>query len=109
MTPAVKTIATGLENAQDKSFQSPNFIQSKDLIAILRHVKLDNELGHLCFMAYLFSLRVPSEALTARRAFSNDPLMKFTPQEDKALIGIRTYKNTDILVMEFSCRENVMR
>ena len=27
MTPAVKTVAAGIENAQDKSFQFPNFIQ----------------------------------------------------------------------------------
>ena len=104
MSPEVKTIATGLANAQDKSFQFPNFTQSKDLIAILRHAKLDNELGQLFLMAYLLSLRSPSEALTTRRAFANDPLVQFTPQEDKALIGIRTYKKTDILVMKFPYR-----
>lgn len=106
-TPAVKTLSTGIENAQDKSFQFPNLIQSRDLIAVLRHVKLDNELGQLVFMAYLFSLRVPSEALAARRAFSDGPLMQFTPQEDKALIGISTYKKTDVLVMKFAYRQNL--
>ena len=58
MTPAVKTLSEGLENAQCMSLQFPDLIQSRDLITALRHVKLDNELGQLVFMAYLFSLGV---------------------------------------------------
>ena len=107
LTQAVKTLAAGLENAQDKSFIFPNFIQSPDLITMLRHIKLDTELGQLCYMAYLFSLRVPSEALTARRAFADDPLLGFVPQEDKALMGVRSYKQTDILVLKFAFRKNL--
>ena len=92
MTQAVKTIASGIENAQDKSFQFPSFTQSTELLTILRFVKLDTELGRLFFTAYLFPLRVPSEALTAKRAFSNDPITQFIPEEEKPLAGVCSRK-----------------
>ena len=79
MTPAVKTIASGLENAQDKSFQFHNFIQSPDLITILRHIKLDTEIARLCFAAYLFSLRVPFGSPDSPKSLCRRPTVGMRP------------------------------
>ena len=106
-TPAVRTIAAGLENAQDRSFAFPNFLFSKDILVIADHEGLDSPFFQLAFLSYLFSLRVPSETLVIRRAYADDPLTEFIPQPDKALMGIRTYKEHQMLVLKFSFRKNI--
>ena len=41
------------------------------------------------------------------RAFADDRLTEFVPQDDKALIGTRAYKETWVLVIKFSFRKNI--
>ena len=106
-TPAVTAMAKGLEKVMGRSFIFPNFIESADLLRVLRFVKVDTDLGQAFFLSYLFSLRVPSETLRLSRAFRDDRLTEFVPQEDKALIGIRTFKETEVLVIKFSFRKNI--
>ena len=103
----VRSISRGLENSQDRSFAFPNFFFSKDLTALLDHEGPDSPFFQVAYMSYLFSLRVPSEALTMKRAFRDDPLTEFVPQTDKVLIGIRTYEATDLLVVKFAYRKNI--
>ena len=107
LTTGVRSISKGLKKAQDLSFKFPNFIQSADLLIILRWVKLDSQAGQAYFLSYLFGLRVPSETLRLTRAYSDDRITEFIKQEDKALIGIRTYKTTQVLVVKFAYRKNI--
>ena len=58
-------------------------------------------------MAYISPLRVPSEALTATRAFPNDPIAQFIPQEEKALVWARTHKSIDVVITKFAFRKNL--
>ena len=106
-TPAVRTIAAGLENAQDRSFAFPNFFFSKDLLKLLDHEGIDSAFFQLAYLSYLFSLRVPSETLRIQRAFFDDPLTEFVPQPDKALMGIRQHSDREMLVLKFSFRKNI--
>ena len=107
LTPAIRTMAKGLKKAQDLSFKFPNFIQTNDLLTLLRWVKLDSPEGQAYFLSFLFALRVPSETLRLTRAFSDDRITEFVPQTDKALIGIRTYETTSVLVIKFAYRKNI--
>ena len=106
MTQAAKTIVAGLGAAKGESFVFRNFARSQ-LITILRRVKLDTEFGQMRYAAYLYSLRAPSDALAARRAFADDPLLGFAPKRGKALMGARGYKQADILVLKFDFRKNI--
>ena len=106
-TPSTRTIAAGLGNSQDRSFAFPNFFFSKGLLKLLDHEGLESQFFQLGFLSYLFSLRVPSETLTLRRAFFDGPLTEFVPQPDKALMGIRRHSGRDVLVVKFPFRENI--
>ena len=107
LTQTVREVSNGLINAQDLSFKFPNFIKSGLLIDLLTYLKMDSVMGQACFLSYLFALRTPSETLRLVRAFADDRLTEFVPQEDKALIGTRTYKETTVLVIKFSFRKNI--
>ena len=88
---AVKGVILGLENAQDVSFKFENYIFKRLFRKILAHETLSSEFGRLCYLAYVFILRLPSEALPVCRASSQDDLLKRTPLPDgtPALIGCR--------------------
>ena len=107
LTPGIRTLAKGLKKAQDLSFKFPNFIQSNDLLTLLRWVKLDSPAGQAYYLSYLFALRVPSETLRLTRAYADGRITEFIPQTDKALIGVRTYETTPVLVIKFAFRENI--
>ena len=42
-----------------------------------------------------------------RRAFADDPLAEFVPQEDKSLMGVRQYRGHSMLVRKFAFRKNI--
>ena len=105
LTPAVLTCAAGLANAQVRSFQFPNVIRCADLMQLLTLTPYRGEFGQLAFLSYIFSLRAPSETLQLVRAFANDPVTEYKPQEQKALIGVRKYKDALLLVIKFAFRK----
>ena len=74
---------------------------------LLGHEGVDSTFFQLAYLSYLFSLRVPSEALSIRRAFFEDPLTEFAPHPDKALMGIRRYSDHEMLVQKFAFRKNI--
>ena len=104
LTPSVRCVGKGLKNAQDLPFKPPNFIGPE---ALLRWAKLDSATGQAYYLSFLFSLRVPSETLRLQRAFADDRLAEFIPQDDKALIGARRYKGAEVLVVKFAPRKNI--
>ena len=88
---AVRGVIHGLENAQDVSFKFENYIGKRLFRKIVAHETLSSEFGRLCYMAYVFILRLPSEALPAVRAAPQDSLLLRSPlpAQLKALIGTR--------------------
>ena len=88
---AVRGVISGLENAQDVSFKFENYIFKRLFRKILAHETLSSEFGRLCYLAYVFILRLPSEALPVVRASLTDDLLKRTPLpgDCPALIGTR--------------------
>ena len=100
-------MSKGLKNAQDLSFKFPNFIQTDALLTLLRYTKVDTAVGQLFYISYLFALRVPSETLRLIRAYANDPITQFIPQEEKALIAVRCHDQTPVLVIKFAFRKNL--
>lgn len=100
-TPSVTAMAKGMDKAMGRSFIFPNFIESADVIRALKFIKVDTDLVHAFFLSYLFSISVPSETLRLTRAFRDDRLTEFAPQEDMALIGIRNFKGAEVLVLKF--------
>ena len=106
-TPAVRNVAMALKLSGKSNIRFPNFLQSAIVIGILRHEGPDGEFGLLAYLSYLCALRVPSEALPLRRAYANDALGVFSPQEEKALIGLRGEGDDRKLVLRFSSRKNL--
>ena len=71
-TPSVRNVAKALELSVKSNFRFPSFRRIPQAISILHHECAKAEFGLRAYVAYLFPLRVPSEALPLRRAFSND-------------------------------------
>ena len=89
ITPDIRAVARGLKNAQDLPFRFQNFMFSDSLLALIRHIKLDNEFGLAEFLSFLLLLRVPSETLLIRLADEDGRIAEFSPQNHKILAGIR--------------------
>ena len=90
--PRVETVAKGLRQAKKGMFKFPNFLYKKDIFSIISALGWERMFSKLIFIAFLFSLRGPSEALLLRRAFIDDPISEFVPQDEKALIGVWKFK-----------------
>ena len=58
-------------------FLFPNFIMGDTVLEIKKREKPSWEFGQIAFIAFLFALRVQSEALPLRRAFDNVDLDGF--------------------------------
>ena len=61
----------------------------------------------LIFIAFLSSVRIPSESLQLRRDFLDDPIAEFAAQDEKALIGTRPFDGADALGIKLSWRKNL--
>ena len=107
LTPAVRHVAKGLKKFQDSSFKFPNFIRSELLLRIVRHETAASEFAQACWRSFLFAFRVPSETLQLVRAYRGDEINAFSPQKEKALIGIRTTPDGCFLVTKFKWRKNI--
>ena len=107
LTPAVRLVAKGLKKCHDSSFKFPNFIQSRLLLRIVRLETAQSEFSQACWLSFLFAFRVPSETLLLQRAFRNDDIAAFTPQREKALIGVRTDPEGSFLIVKMKWRKNL--
>ena len=105
---AVRGVIHGLENAQDVSFKFENYIFKRLFRKILAHETLISEFGRLCYLAYVFILRLPSEALPAIRASPSADLLKRSPLPDEiqALIGSRFFPgNSERIALKLKTRK----
>ena len=107
MSPAIKSVARGLESAQNLPFEFQNYIPAGDLLTIVKSAKLDNDFGLVCFFSFPLLLRVPSETLLMRRVGDSGRITKFPPQKSKILVCVRTVKGTPLFAAKFSWRKNM--
>ena len=107
LTPVVRHGARGLKKCQDRSFRFPNFIRSQLIAEIIARETPASEFAQACFFSFLFSIRVLSETLHLRRAYSADRLTEFTPQVEKALIGVVEADVHLFLVAKLTRRKNL--
>ena len=88
-------------------FTFPNFIRSEVIAKILTKETRDGTFAQLCFISFLYALRVPSEALILRRAFLDADLTGHAPMRSPAQIGIRGMLGRECLVIRFGRRKNL--
>ena len=106
-TRAVVHAAYGLRLASSNRIKFPNFIRSGIIWKLIRFFNDDDEFVHLAYIAFLFALRVPSEALQICRAKKGDEVELFTPQREKALIAVRQINGVDTLVLKLAWRKHM--
>ena len=107
-TAAVRNVAKALKLSGKSNFRFPNFLRSPEVISILRHEGPRAEFGLLAYVAYLCALRVPSEALPLRRAFTRDCLGDFLPLKSrKALLAVRGAPPNESLTLRLASRKNL--
>ena len=107
LTPAIRHIAKGMRKFQDKSFRFPNFIRIQLMLKIIDQDSFASEFAQARFVSFLFSFRVPSETLQMVRSFNSDELDSFSPQPEKALIGVRVIGGESFLIAKLSWRKNL--
>ena len=106
-TAAVRHVVKGLKKCQDRSFRFHNFIRSPLLLKIVEKETPASEFAQAAFLSFLFSFRVPSETLQLQRDYYTDEIAAFTPQTEKALIGVRYDGNEPFLICKLSRRKNL--
>ena len=70
---------------------------------------MDNDVGELCYVACLFALGVPSEALRLTRAYADDTVTQVTPKREHPLATVWKYDQTFALVIKCSYRKNIRK
>ena len=95
------------------NFRFPNFLDSSSVLKIIKHESPQGEFAHLSYLSYLFVLRVPSEALAPRRAYSSDELgpmgesfdrCQMPPGEEKLIPKRPHRKNLQVgCILTMSC------
>ena len=73
-TKAAYAEADGLREARNGTFKFPNFLFAADIFNLVNFLGWGREFSLFAFISFLFSLRVPSEALLLRRDFRIDPI-----------------------------------
>lgn len=91
------------------SLRFPNFIYTQDPFKIINSLGRQGEFPQLAFIAFLFSLRIPPEALTMRRAHRRERLEGFSPQNDNVAIGVRPCSEIDWLIVKMNRRKDLSR
>ena len=107
-TEAVKGVAKGLENAYDASLLFENYIFKQLFRSLIAHETLQSESGRLFYLAYVFILRLPSEALPAVRAPPNALLLNRSRLPFQSALGLRELPNGEQrLVLKLKTRKHV--
>ena len=89
-----------------REFRPPNFITG-DIGPRIAHVETrDVDFAQMEYIAFLYALRVTSEALPPKRAFPTDELRGFSPMMGKAFIGVMGAPPNAKLALRFSSRKN---
>ena len=107
-TTAVRGVSKGLINAQDFSLKFENYMFKNLFRKLIAHESLHSEAGRLFYLAYVFILRLPSEALPAVRASPHDTLMNRSRLPHQSALGLRSLPNGEQrLVLKLRTRKHV--
>ena len=98
-------VAKRLSIAQDVSFRFGNFVRRELFIRLILFETVSAKIGRLFYLSHLFLLRVPSEGLPIRRAFSTDIITTKSPQEVKAPIAVRASGDNLRLILQIKKRK----
>ena len=104
---AVSNVIEALKLQGAGKYRSPNFIRSDFALRVLVRDSRGTILAQICYISFLFALRVPSEALQIRRAYMDDDLTSFDPVKDRALIALRGPPSCPKLVLRLARRKNL--
>ena len=105
-TDIITALAKGLRNKVNPRVRFHNSLAPKILDKIIRHETWSSELARLCYVTFLFLLRLPSEALPLTRALPNELLLSPDIPSSKAVIGLREFQGEKRLVLKLSHRKN---
>ena len=101
-----QSIIKGLNHAHDSPNRFGDFILRDLWMRILRWGTIDIELGRLCYLGFIFALRVQSEAYPAVAALGDDDLLRRSPMRRPVLIGLRGVLGETKLVLKPKKRKN---
>ena len=96
---SVALIAKGLRKAHDISSKYHNYMIRGGLKRFLHRETISFELGLLRYCSFRCLSRAQSGCLPTRRSRVADPLLTRTKQNEKAIIGIRTFTAESRLVL----------
>ena len=93
-TDVIIAICKGLKNKPSGKNRFHNSLEPPLLDKIIRKESWASEFARLCFVAYLFMLRLPSEALPLIMAKPEDRLVSTDHSSPHALIGLRNSRGS---------------
>lgn len=101
MFPAIRSLGSGLSDAQNLPFRFQNYMFASDLLRLLRFVKLTTDLAVEAFASFLLLLRLPSGTPQLRLSPGYGNLAEFTPHGHMVLAGIRMVNSPPALLAKF--------
>ena len=101
----VKAIVKGLSNKPRKCRFS-NSLPPESLDSLIRSESWESPFARLCYVSYLFMLRVPSDALPLTLALPDERLLSDDPPSSRAVIGLRVFQGQARLILKLSRRKN---
>ena len=99
-------IAKGLRNKPILKDRFHNSMDPAILTRLVRKETWDSELSRICYVAFLFMLRLPSEALPLTRALPIDRLLSPELASSSAVIGLREFQGEQRIVLKLAKRKN---
>ena len=102
----IVAIAKGLKNKPMARDKFENSLDPKILDRIVRAETWASEFARICFVTFLFMLRLPSESLPLRRALPTDRLLSKEPLSSPAIIGLREFNGDQRLIIKLARRKN---
>ena len=102
----VKAVTKGLANIPSTKARFPNSITPEWLDRVIRSESWESEFARSAYVAFLFTIRLPSEALPLHRALGDEKLLSSEPPIHTAVIGLRDLEGQPRLVLKLARRKN---
>ena len=104
-TDTVKAIAKGLANKPTGEERFRNSLTPSLLGRLIRAESWESAFSRLCYVSYLFLLRLPSEALPLTRALTDEQLLSPEAPSSGAVIGLREFQGEQRLILKLGRRK----
>ena len=102
----VIAVAKGLRNKPSGKIKFHNSLEPATLNRLVKTETWSSELAQISYIAFLFMLRLPSEALPLKRALPSDRLLCNDISSSPAVIGLREFHGEQRLVIKLAKRKN---